>query len=106
MNFRSGTLAIFFFIAWFAAEIAAAQSYATRPVRLLVPYPPGAATDTSARMLAARLSEGLGQQVIVDNRPGASGIIATSLLARAAPDGHTIMVVDVAHGANPALNEK
>ena len=87
-------------------DLAGAQSYATRPIRMLVPYPPGAATDISARILAARLSESLGQQVIVDNRPGASGMIATALLARAAPDGHTMMVVDVAHGANPALNEK
>jgi tripartite-type tricarboxylate transporter receptor subunit TctC len=73
---------------------------------MLVPYPPGAATDTSARMLGARLGEGLGQQVIVDNRPGASGMISTALLARAAPDGHTLSVVDVAHSANPALNDK
>jgi tripartite-type tricarboxylate transporter receptor subunit TctC len=106
MNYRFASLAIFLLIAGFAADIAAAQSYAIRPVRLLVPYPPGAATDISARMLAVRLGEGLGQQVIVDNRPGASGIIATTLLARAAPDGHTIMLVDVAHGANPALNDK
>jgi len=73
---------------------------------MLIPYPPGAATDTAARMLASRLSESLGQQVIPDNRTGASGMIATALLARAAPDGHTLMVVDVAHGANPALNDK
>src|SRR5688500_4529701 len=94
------------FVAGLAADLAGAQSYATRPIRMLVPYPPGAATDTRARILAARMSEGLGQQVIVDNRPGASGMIATALLARAAPDGQTIMVVDVAHGANPALNDK
>ena len=60
----------------------------------------------SARILATRLSESLGQQVIVDNRSGASGMIATALLAKATPDGHTLMVVDVAHGANPALNDK
>ena len=89
----------------FAADPASAQSYATRPVRLLVTYPPGGATDISARLLAPRLGENLGQQIIVDNRPGASGMIATALLARAAPDGHTIMVVDTAHGANPALND-
>ncbi len=89
----------------FAAATASAQSYATRPVRLLVTYPPGGATDISARLLAPRLGESLGQQIIVDNRPGASGMIATALLARAAPDGHTILVVDTAHGANPALND-
>src|SRR5688572_6651172 len=105
---RPGLLAMALVIAGLAADFAAAQSqsYATRPIRMLVPYPPGAATDTSARMLAARLAESLGQQVIVDNRTGASGIIATGLLARAAPDGHTVMVVDVAHGANPGLNGK
>ena len=108
MNLRSGSLAIFLVIAGFANDLAAAQSqsYATRPIRMLIPYPPGAATDISARMLATRLSESLGQQVIPDNRTGASGMIATALLARAAPDGHSMMVVDVAHGANPALNDK
>jgi tripartite-type tricarboxylate transporter receptor subunit TctC len=105
---RSITLTNFLALAVLAvaADLASAQSYPTRPVRLLVTYPPGGATDISARMLAPRLIEGLAQQVIVDNRPGASGMIATALLARAAPDGHTIMVVDVAHGANPALNDK
>ena len=108
MNLRSGSLAIFLVIAGFAADLAVANPSRTRPgpIRMLVPYPPGAATDISARMLATRLSESLGQQVIVDNRTGASGMIATALLARAAPDGHTMMVVDVAHGANPALNDK
>jgi tripartite-type tricarboxylate transporter receptor subunit TctC len=103
MSCRFVSLAILLVI---AADLAGAQSYPTRPIRMLVPYPPGAATDTSARMLAARLNESLGQQVIVDNRTGASGIIATALLAKAAPDGYTIMVVDVAHGANPAVNDK
>jgi tripartite-type tricarboxylate transporter receptor subunit TctC len=104
----SGTLTTCLAItaAAFAADLASAQSYATKPVRLLLGYVPGGATDISARMLAVRLSEGLGQQVIVDNRSGASGMIATTLLARAAPDGHTLMVVDSAHGANPALNDK
>ncbi len=84
---------------------AAAQPQSARPMRLLVTYPPGGATDISARLIAPRLGEILRQQLIVDNRPGASGMIATTLLARAAPDGLTIMVVDTAHGANPALND-
>jgi tripartite-type tricarboxylate transporter receptor subunit TctC len=84
----------------------AAQSQVTRPLRVMVTFPPGGATDISARLIAPRLGENLGQQLIVDNRPGASGMIATALLARAAPDGHTILVVDTAHGANPALNDK
>ncbi len=108
MNARPKMLMIFHALtaAAFMAEPASAQAPAPRPMRLLVTYPPGGATDISARILAPRLIEGLGQQVIVDNRPGASGMIATALLARAAPDGHTILVVDVAHGANPALNDK
>src|SRR6476661_8541798 len=85
----------------FAGDIASAQSYPTRPIRMLVGYVPGGATDLSARMLAARFSETLGQQVIVDNRSGASAMIATSLLVRAAPDGYTLMVVDSSHVANP-----
>ena len=90
----------------FAGDIASAQSYPTKPIRMLVGYVPGGATDLGARMLAARFGETLGQQVIVDNRSGASGMIATGLLARAAPDGYTLMVVDSAHVANPAVNEK
>ncbi|MGZ5115164.1 MAG: tripartite tricarboxylate transporter substrate binding protein [Burkholderiales bacterium] len=90
----------------FAGDIASAQSYPTKPIRMLVGYVPGGATDLSARMLAARFSETLGQQVIVDNRSGASGMIATALLVRAAPDGYTLMVVDSSHVANPAVNEK
>lgn len=82
---------------------AAAQPASTRPIRLLVAYPPGAATDFNSRAVAAKMTETLKQQVIVDNRSGANGIVATSVLAKAAPDGHTVMVVDVAHGANPAL---
>jgi tripartite-type tricarboxylate transporter receptor subunit TctC len=85
---------------------AAAQSLTARPMRLLVTYPPGGATDISSRLIAPKLGELLGQPLIVDNRPGASGMIATSLLARSAPDGLTILVVDTAHGANPALNDK
>ena len=90
----------------FAADIASAQSYPTKPIRMLVGYVPGGATDLGARMLAARFGETLGPQVIVDNRAGASGMIATALLVRAAPDGYTLMVVDSAHVANPAVNEK
>ena len=90
----------------FAADMASAQSYPTKPIRMLVGYVPGGATDLGARMLAARFSETLGQQVIVDNRSGASGMIATALLVRASPDGYTLMVVDSSHVANPAVNDK
>lgn len=88
------------------AGSAAAQWSPTRPVRMLLAYPPGAANDSNARTVAAKLTDIFKQQVIVDNRTGANGIVATTVLARAAPDGHTLMSIDVAHTANPALYDK
>lgn len=85
---------------------AAAQTFPSKPLRLLVTYAAGGASDIVSRVISARLSESLGQQVIVDNRPGASGILASELLIRSAPDGYTLIHVNVAHGANPALNAK
>jgi tripartite-type tricarboxylate transporter receptor subunit TctC len=82
---------------------ALAQTSPTRPIRVLVTYAPGASTDINARAMAAKMGENMKQQIIVDNRPGASGMLATALLAKSAPDGHTLMVVDSAHGANPAI---
>jgi tripartite-type tricarboxylate transporter receptor subunit TctC len=75
---------------------AAAQDYPTKPVRIIVPFPPGAINDTVGRALATHLSERLGKQFIVENRAGAGGIVAAELVANAPKDGHTLMIVSLA----------
>ena len=74
-----------------AVQTAAAQSYPTRPIRLIIPYPAGGPTDFVGRLVAQKVTQYLGQQVVVDNRPGAATIIASELVARAAPDGYTLL---------------
>lgn len=69
-----------------------AQDYPNKPIRLVVPYPPGSGTDIVGRLLAQRMSENLGQQVYVDNRPGAGATIGTTAVAKAAPDGYPMAV--------------
>jgi len=83
------------------AAVANAQSYPSRPVRLIVPFPPGGPADIVARNVAPQLAERLGQQVVVDNRGGAGGNIGTGLAARATPDGHTILLVTSNLVVNP-----
>jgi tripartite-type tricarboxylate transporter receptor subunit TctC len=75
-----------------AAPISAAEAYPTRPIRLIIPFGPGASNDIVARIIAPRMSEGLGQAVVVDNRTGAGGIVAAELVAQAQPDGHTALM--------------
>jgi tripartite-type tricarboxylate transporter receptor subunit TctC len=75
--------------------LAAAQGFPTKPVRFIVGFPPGGATDLVARIIQPKMSAALGKQVVVENRPGASGIIGTDLIARAEPDGHTIGMVHI-----------
>ncbi|MEO6749330.1 MAG: tripartite tricarboxylate transporter substrate binding protein [Casimicrobiaceae bacterium] len=81
----------------------AAEAYPSKPIHLLVPFPPGGATDSIARLVAQKLSDGLGQQVVVENRPGGGTIIATELAAKAPADGYTLLVVTAAFAVNPSL---
>jgi tripartite-type tricarboxylate transporter receptor subunit TctC len=90
-----------------AATALAQPAYPDRPVRLIVPFPAGSATDTVSRLLAQKFSIRLGQQFVVENRPGASGNIGVDLIAKAAPDGHTIGLITAStHGVAPALGTK
>jgi tripartite-type tricarboxylate transporter receptor subunit TctC len=88
------------------AGIAAAQTYPTKPVRIIVPYAPGGSTDVIFRILAPRLSEILGQQVVIDNRPGAASTIGLEIVAKSPPDGYTVGVNNIAYGANPSIYRK
>ena len=84
----------------------AAEQFPTRPIRLVVPYAVGGATDITARIITPRLSESIGQQVIVDNRPGGASIPGTAMVAKAAPDGYTALIATMSFGAAPALFQK
>jgi tripartite-type tricarboxylate transporter receptor subunit TctC len=80
-----------------------AYGFPTKPVRMIVPFPPGGATDIIGRLLAGKMQEVWGQTVVVENRPGAGTVVGTDLVAKSAPDGHTLGVVVTAHVINPSL---
>ncbi len=88
------------------ASGARAQAYPSKPIRIVVPTGAGGITDIVARIVGARLSERVGQPVMIDNRPGASGIIGTEVAARAAPDGYTLLMVYPSHPVNPTLKKQ
>jgi tripartite-type tricarboxylate transporter receptor subunit TctC len=89
-----------------ASRVARAQAYPTRTVKIVVPYPPAGGTDILARLLGPWLSQRLGQQFIIENRPGAASNIGTEAVVRAAPDGYTLLMVDAAPAINATLYEK
>ena len=89
-----------------AATPAAAQPYPNRPLRLIVPFAAGGSNDVMARLIAPHLEQSLGQPVIVDNRPAAAGQVGTDAVAKAPPDGHTLLLVASSHTVTPALNPK
>lgn len=112
MRYISVAAAVFFY----ALELAAyaqttstnpAQAWPTKPIRVLIPYPAGGTSDILARMIGARLTESWGQQVIADSRPGANGNIAVEMLARSAPDGYTLTLMDIGNlSISPSMYTK
>jgi len=90
----------------FAAQADPAKDYPSKPVRLIAPFTPGAGTDTTARLIAKKLAERWGQQVVVDNRTGAAGAIGVELTSEANPDGYTICLISASHSVNSAVNPK
>ncbi|MBI1988494.1 MAG: tripartite tricarboxylate transporter substrate binding protein [Betaproteobacteria bacterium] len=89
-----------------AAGHAAAQGYPVKPIRMIVPSAPGGSVDTLARIVAQKMTESLGQQVIVENRSGSGGVVGTELVAKAAPDGYTLLMAYGSHVINPSLYRK
>jgi tripartite-type tricarboxylate transporter receptor subunit TctC len=92
--------------AWAFSVAAAEPAFPTKPVRLVIGFAPGGGTDTTARALSTKLTASLGQQVIVDNRPGHSGTIAADIVTKATPDGHTVLLGTIALAINPSLTTK
>jgi tripartite-type tricarboxylate transporter receptor subunit TctC len=86
-----------------AASVFAADVYPSKPVRLVIPFPPGGSNDIVGRLIATKLSERLGKQVVVDNRGGAGGVLGSEIVAKSDPDGYTLLIVSAAYGFNPAL---
>jgi tripartite-type tricarboxylate transporter receptor subunit TctC len=106
MNRRNAAGAVLATALLLAGAAHAAQGYPGRPVRMIVPYSAGGATDIVMRIVAHRLPEILGQQVVVDNRPGAGGLIGTDTVAKSSPDGYTLLATSTPHVILPHLHKK
>ena len=88
-----------------AEQPADASKFPSRPIRMIVPFPPGGSNDILARFLAQKMSERLPQQTVVDNRAGADGIIGTEAAARSPADGHTLLIISISYTMNPAIHK-
>ena len=99
------TLSVILSLSTVCADAARSQGFPSRPIRLVVPYPPGGASDVTARILAERMSGILGQPVVVENKPGASGQVGLELGARSAPDGYTIIYTASSAALLPSTNK-
>ena len=89
-----------------AAAPAAAETYPDRPIRIVIPFAAGGPNDMIARPLADHMSQALGQPIVIDNRPGANGILGTTVVAKSPPDGYTLLMTTGSFTANPAVNAK
>ena len=99
-------MAVYLFASAFVAGAAHGQNYPAKPVRMIVPFVPGGNTDIIARAFSPAMSEIMGQQIVVENRGGAGGVIGTDVVARAVPDGYMILMVSAGHTINPAMVKK
>ena len=88
------------------AQLAGAQSWPTKPIKFVVPYPPGGGTDVIARIMQEPIGQALGQQIIIDNRGGAGGSIGSDIVAKSAADGYTVLFTLSSHTINPAIFPK
>jgi tripartite-type tricarboxylate transporter receptor subunit TctC len=93
-------------LAMFACNTSAQTAYPSKSIRILIPFPPGGSTDFLARGIGQKITEAWGQQVVIDNRGGAAGIVATDIVAKAAPDGYTLLMNAISHAANASLYRK
>ena len=103
---RAAAIALAPLLCFMHAPSASSQAYPVKPIRIIVPYAPGGSTDVLFRIFAPRLTEVLGQQAVIDNRPGAASTIGLDIVAKAPPDGYTVGVANIAYGANPSIYKK